>query len=106
MRQRAALARVLAQEAHIVLMDEPFAALDAMTRDPCTTRSSGIWAELELTVVFVTHNVREAVRLSDRTVLYSSSRPGQGQSPVSIFPAHGARRPARRRPVAASSRTS
>jgi sulfonate transport system ATP-binding protein len=79
MRQRTALARVLAQEAQIVLMDEPFAALDAMTRDSMHDEIERIHAELGLTIVFVTHNVREAVRLSDRTVLFSSS-PGRVKS--------------------------
>lgn len=76
MRQRTQLARVLAQEAEIVLMDEPFAALDAMTRDAMHDEIERIQAELGLTVVFVTHNVREAVRLGDRTVLFYSS-PGR-----------------------------
>jgi len=76
MRQRGALARVLAQEAQIVLMDEPFAALDAMTRDSMHDEIERISGELGLTVLFVTHNVREAVRLSDRTVLMESG-PGR-----------------------------
>jgi NitT/TauT family transport system ATP-binding protein len=76
MRQRTQLARVLAQEAEIVLMDEPFAALDAMTRDNMHDEIERIHAELGLTIVFVTHNVREAVRLADRTVLFFSS-PGR-----------------------------
>lgn len=76
MRQRTQLARVLAQEAEIVLMDEPFAALDAMTRDSMHDEIERIHAELGLTIVFVTHNVREAVRLADRTVLFFSS-PGR-----------------------------
>ncbi len=76
MRQRTALARVLAQDAEIVLMDEPFAALDAMTRDSMHDEIERIHRELGLTIVFVTHNVREAVRLSDRTVLFESS-PGR-----------------------------
>jgi NitT/TauT family transport system ATP-binding protein len=76
MRQRTALARVLAQEAEIVLMDEPFAALDAMTRDAMHDEIERIHLELGLTIVFVTHNVREAVRLSNRTVLFESS-PGR-----------------------------
>jgi sulfonate transport system ATP-binding protein len=76
MRQRTALARVLAQEAEIVLMDEPFAALDAMTRDSMHDEIERIQRELSLTIVFVTHNVREAVRLADRTVLFASS-PGR-----------------------------
>jgi NitT/TauT family transport system ATP-binding protein len=76
MRQRTQLARVLAQDAEIVLMDEPFAALDAMTRDSMHDEIERIHAELGLTIVFVTHNVREAVRLADRTVLFFSS-PGR-----------------------------
>jgi NitT/TauT family transport system ATP-binding protein len=76
MRQRTSLARVLAQEADIVLMDEPFAALDAMTRDVMHDEVEKIYQALGLTVVFVTHNVREAVRLSSRTILMSSS-PGR-----------------------------
>ena len=76
MRQRGALARVLAQDADIVLMDEPFAALDAMTRDNMHDELERIWREVGLTVVFVTHNVREAVRLGDRTILMESG-PGR-----------------------------
>jgi NitT/TauT family transport system ATP-binding protein len=83
MRQRTALARVLAQEAQIVLMDEPFAALDAMTRDSMHDEIERIHLELGLTIVFVTHNVREAVRLSNRTVLFSSS-PGRVKSEVNV----------------------
>jgi NitT/TauT family transport system ATP-binding protein len=76
MRQRGALARVLAQDADIVLMDEPFAALDAMTRDNMHDELERIWTEVGLTVVFVTHNVREAVRLGDRVILMESG-PGR-----------------------------
>jgi NitT/TauT family transport system ATP-binding protein len=83
MRQRTALARVLAQEAQIVLMDEPFAALDAMTRDSMHDEIERIQQELSLTIVFVTHNVREAVRLSDRTVLFTSS-PGRVKSEIRV----------------------
>ena len=86
MRQRTQLARVLAQEAEIVLMDEPFAALDAMTRDSMHDEIERIHAELGLTIVFVTHNVREAVRLGDRTVLFFSS-PGRVKTEFDInFP--------------------
>lgn len=75
MRQRVALARALAQRARVLLMDEPFAALDAITRDVLHEELHRIWRETNLTVIFVTHNVREAVRLGER-VLLMSSRPG------------------------------
>ncbi len=76
MRQRVALARALARGASVLLMDEPFGALDAMMRDLLHDEIERLWREAELTVVFVTHNVREAVRLGDR-VLVLSSRPGR-----------------------------
>ena len=76
MRQRVALARAFAQDADILLMDEPFGALDAMTRDLLHDELERLWADRDFTVVFVTHNVREAARLADRIVLLSS-RPGR-----------------------------
>lgn len=76
MRQRVALARSLAQECQVLLMDEPFAALDAITRDAMHDEIERIATERALTVVFVTHNVREAVRLGDRVVLM---QPGPGR---------------------------
>jgi NitT/TauT family transport system ATP-binding protein len=76
MRQRVALARALAQEPDILLMDEPFGALDAMTRDLLHDELERIWSETRKTIVFVTHNVREAARLGDRIVLLTS-RPGR-----------------------------
>ncbi|MGW2182556.1 ABC transporter ATP-binding protein [Streptomyces sp. NPDC001732] len=76
MRQRVAMARALAQDSQLLLMDEPFAALDAITRDVLHDELTRIWRETNLSVLFVTHNVREAVRLAERVVLLSS-RPGR-----------------------------
>jgi NitT/TauT family transport system ATP-binding protein len=76
MRQRVALARALAQEARVLLMDEPFGALDAITRDLLHDELERIWMQTKTTAIFVTHNVREAVRLGDR-VLVLSSRPAK-----------------------------
>ncbi len=76
MRQRAALARALAQDAGLLLMDEPFGALDAITRDLLHDELESLWLDRGFTVLFVTHNVREAARLGDRIVLLTS-RPGR-----------------------------
>ncbi len=76
MRQRVALARALAAEPDVLLMDEPFAALDAQTRDLLHDELERIWAETGRTIIFVTHNVREAARLGDRVVLFTF-RPGR-----------------------------
>jgi len=76
MRQRTALARALAQDADVLLMDEPFGALDAMTRDTLHDELENLWRETRKTVLFVTHNVREAARLGDRIVVLTS-RPGR-----------------------------
>jgi NitT/TauT family transport system ATP-binding protein len=83
--QRVALARALAQEADVLLMDEPFGALDAMTRDLLHDELEAIWSRTAMTIVFVTHNVREAVRLGDRVVVLSS-RPGRvvAEYPIGI----------------------
>jgi NitT/TauT family transport system ATP-binding protein len=71
MKQRVALARSLAPNPRVLLMDEPFAALDAMTREQLYGDLQRIWEERKKTIVFVTHNVREAVCLGDRVVLFS-----------------------------------
>ncbi|GGO92269.1 ABC transporter ATP-binding protein [Wenjunlia tyrosinilytica] len=76
MRQRVALARALSQATPVLLMDEPFAALDAITRDVLHDELTRIWSETGVSILFVTHNVREAVRLAQRVVLLSS-RPGR-----------------------------
>ena len=76
MRQRVALARALAPDPQVLLMDEPFAALDAMTREQLYEDVQRIWGESRKTIVLVTHNAREAVCLGDRVLLMSPS-PGR-----------------------------
>ena len=76
MRQRVALARAFAQDADLLLMDEPFGALDAMTRDALHEELDALVRARGLTVLFVTHNVREAARLGDR-IIVMSPRPGR-----------------------------
>jgi len=76
MRQRGAIARALATDPAVLLMDEPFAALDAQTREILQGEVERIWSATRKTIIFVTHNVREAVRLADRVVLMGT-RPGR-----------------------------
>ena len=78
MKQRVALARALAPNPRILLMDEPFAALDALTREQFYGDLQKIWKERKKTIVFVTHNVREAACLGDRVLLFSP-HPGRIQ---------------------------
>lgn len=76
MKQRVALARSLAVNPKVLLMDEPFAALDAQTRDHLHVEVGNVWRETRKTIVFVTHNVREAVTLGTRVVVFTA-RPGR-----------------------------
>ena len=83
MRQRVALARSLAPNPRVLLMDEPFAALDALTREQLYGDLQQIWQKHRKTILFVTHNVREAVCLGDRVVLFSP-HPGRIQEQFEI----------------------
>lgn len=76
MRQRAAIARALAMNPKILLMDEPFGALDEQTRMMLQYELQKIWLETQKTIIFVTHNIREAVQLSDRIVVFGT-QPGR-----------------------------
>jgi len=76
MKQRAAIARALAMEPRILLMDEPFAALDALTRGQMQEELLQLWQETKFTVLFVTHSISEAVRIGTR-ILILSAHPGQ-----------------------------
>jgi NitT/TauT family transport system ATP-binding protein len=83
MRQRAAIARALSYDPHILLMDEPFGALDAITRDQLNLELQRIWLAQGCTIVFVTHSIAEAVFLGDR-VLLLSPRPGRIDTEVHV----------------------
>jgi NitT/TauT family transport system ATP-binding protein len=83
MRQRAALCRALLCDLPLLLMDEPFGALDALTREEHQMMLQELWLQHRITVIFVTHDIREAIVLSDR-VAVMSPRPGRVESVVSI----------------------
>lgn len=83
MKQRAALARSLALDPEILLMDEPFGSLDAQTRTILQSELVRIWEEIGSTIIFITHNIQEAILLGDR-VLVMSSRPGRIKEIVDI----------------------
>ena len=83
MKQRVALARVLAFDPNVLLMDEPFGALDAQTRELMQEELQAIWQENKKTVLFITHDIEEAIYLGDRVIVFTA-RPGRIKEEVRI----------------------
>jgi NitT/TauT family transport system ATP-binding protein len=81
MKQRVAIARAMAMEPAILLMDEPFAALDALTREKMQGELLQLWEDTRFTVVFVTHSIPEAIRIGNR-ILLLSAHPGQARAEI------------------------
>ena len=97
MKQRVAIARGMAMEPDILLMDEPFAALDALTRRTCQDELLQLWAETKFTVLFVTHSIAEAIKIGNR-ILLLSPHPGRVKAEVDRC-RQGLRRGRQRRPA-------
>ncbi|HKX80660.1 MAG TPA: ABC transporter ATP-binding protein [Nitrososphaera sp.] len=83
MKQRVAIARALVMDPEVLLMDEPFAALDSQTRDLLLVELQLIWAKTKKTIVFITHNITESICLGDRVVVFSK-RPGRVKKVIPI----------------------
>src|ERR671921_610727 len=83
MKQRVAIARALVMDPEVLLMDEPFAALDSQTRDLLLVELQLIWAKTKKTIVFVTHNISESVCLGDKVVVFTN-RPGRVKKEIQI----------------------
>jgi NitT/TauT family transport system ATP-binding protein len=83
MKQRVAIARALVTDPEVLLMDEPFAALDSQTRDLLLVELQLIWAKTRKTIVFVTHNILESVCLGDKVIVFTS-RPGKIKSEIAV----------------------
>jgi len=83
MKQRVAIARTLAFEPRILLMDEPFGALDAQNRELMQEELQTIWNETRKTVIFITHDIEEAIYLADRVIVFSA-RPGRTKADIPI----------------------
>jgi NitT/TauT family transport system ATP-binding protein len=83
MKQRVAIARALVTDPEVLLMDEPFAALDSQTRDLLLVELQLIWAKTRKTIVFVTHNILESVCLGDKVIVFTS-RPGKIKAEIAV----------------------